>query len=645
MVEVEPTDILDAVRKYSSERSVLDEATSISIDFSLLDIEAIKAVIEKQGGLKSRQGLEIEPSQGEGDDIDIGDKPDNKDEPDKEKKESKNSKNDEKIDYKGKFAMYYARILFLSFLTDSKVISLQEIIDTINDDESNLRIALNLNLEIDILTLFQEHINPFVLSELDYKISNINSLANDSEISPIERASNAMKKFSRLSYSEIVTPESIANKIINALPLNTINDSTLICDIASKQGEFVYAIYKKYGKEIANNFYSIPTSKIAYEFTRKVYNLLQLNLENIESNYTSYDLIEENDLLEDKTIKINNNDMKFDVIVGNPPYQEPTKDTSDNPIYNYFIDKAYKLADKVVLIHPARFLFNAGKTSKKWNQKMLNDKNIKVVYYEQKSFDVFSDTDIKGGIAITYRDKNTNFGKIGVFTSYPELNLIRKKVEDNNNFKPISEIIFLQNKFDLNKLYSHNPNLKTKIGSNGKERRLTSPIFSQIDIFTDEKVNGNDVRIFGLIRNKRVFKWMPKELLDEHPNLNKYKVLVPKANGSGALGEILSTPIICEPNTGFTFSFISFGDFDDINDAKAMLKYLKTKFARTLLGVLKITQDNLPRTWSKVPIQNFTSKSDIDWSKSIEEIDQQLYAKYKLSKEEIEFIDKMIKPM
>ena len=86
MVEVEPTDILDAVRKYSSERSVLDEATSISIDFSLLDIEAIKAVIEKQGGLKSRQGLEIEPSQGEGDDIDIGDKPDNKDEPDKEKK-------------------------------------------------------------------------------------------------------------------------------------------------------------------------------------------------------------------------------------------------------------------------------------------------------------------------------------------------------------------------------------------------------------------------------------------------------------------------------------------------------------------------------------------------------------------------------
>ncbi|MDA0754050.1 MAG: hypothetical protein O3A49_05175 [Candidatus Marinimicrobia bacterium] len=108
---------------------------------------------------------------------------------------------------------------------------------------------------------------------------------------------------------------------------------------------------------------------------------------------------------------------------------------------------------------------------------------------------------------------------------------------------------------------------------------------------------------------------------------------------------MLSTPVICEPNTGFTFSFISFGCFDNKDQANATLKYLKTKFTRTLLGVLKITQDNLPRTWSKVPLQNFSPKSDIDWSKSIQEIDQQLYKKYKLSQEEIIFIESMIKPM
>src|SRR5690606_36993528 len=217
--------------------------------FKLLDIEAIKAVIEKQGGLKSRQGLEIEPSEGEGDDIDTGDEPYNEDEPDNKGKKSKTSKDDEKTDYKGKFAMYYARILFFSFLTDSTVKSLHEIIDAINNDENNKQTATNLNLEVNILSLFQEYINPFVLSELDYKIYNINFLANDTTISPIERASNAMKKFSRLSVSEIVTPEIVTDKMMNSLPADAINESTLLLDIASKQGEFVYATYKKFGKE------------------------------------------------------------------------------------------------------------------------------------------------------------------------------------------------------------------------------------------------------------------------------------------------------------------------------------------------------------------------------------------------------------
>lgn len=76
-----------------------------------------------------------------------------------------------------------------------------------------------------------------------------------------------------------------------------------------------------------------------------------------------------------------------------------------------------------------------------------------------------------------------------------------------------------------------------------------------------------------------------------------------------------------------------------------MLKYIQTKFARTLLGTLKVTQDNPKDTWANVPMQDFTPDSDIDWSKSIPEIDAQLYAKYGLSEEEIAFIESMIKPM
>ena len=75
------------------------------------------------------------------------------------------------------------------------------------------------------------------------------------------------------------------------------------------------------------------------------------------------------------------------------------------------------------------------------------------------------------------------------------------------------------------------------------------------------------------------------------------------------------------------------------------MKYIKTKFSRLLLGTLKVTQDNKKNVWANVPLQNFTSESDLNWNQSIAEIDQQLYKKYKLTPEEIEFIEKMIKPM
>jgi len=341
----------------------------------------------------------------------------------------------------------------------------------------------------------------------------------------------------------------------------------------------------------------------------------------------------------------NNNNMKFNAIVGNPPYQDTNEKTSDTPIYNHFMDISFKISEKVSFITPGRFLFNAGKTPKKWNSKMLEDRHFKVIWYESDSSKVFPNVDIKGGVAVTYRDSSSDFGKIGVFTKYTELSSIAKKVQLSGNFVSLTTIIHLQNKFKLNRLYEDFPEFKKKIGSSGKERRLTSPIFEQIPIFTSSKVNEDDVKVIGLISNKRVYRWIPKKYLDSHPNLEKYKVLVPKANGSGKLGEALSTPIIGAPKLGFTFSFISFGSYENISEATANFNYLKTKFLRALLGVLKVTQDNLPNTWATIPLQDFTINSDIDWTKSISEIDQMLYAKYNLSNDEIEFIEKMIKPM
>lgn len=248
MEQITPSNILDAVRKYSSTRSVFDEATTIAIDYSLLNIPEIKAVIEKQGKIGSRQGLEIEATEDEGTDIEVGDDfndgtettPTGSDENTSTGEEENNIE-----DYKGQFAMYYARILFFAFLTDYQVKSLKEIIDCIKSNVNNSRILSNISLDIEILKLFQKHINPFILRELDYKIYNINSLANDTALDPVVRASNAFKKFGRLSDSEIVTPQNVTEMIINTLPESIYLIVQKFIDIASKQGEFVYAVYKK----------------------------------------------------------------------------------------------------------------------------------------------------------------------------------------------------------------------------------------------------------------------------------------------------------------------------------------------------------------------------------------------------------------
>lgn len=651
MVQVEPTDILNAVRQYSSERSVLDEATSISIDYSLLSIEEIKAVIDRQGKIGSRQGIEIKPSEGDGDDLDTGDKPGSDDTPGKEDKETETSKED-KVDYKGKFAMYYARILFFSFLTNSKVKSLEEIIEAINDEQDNLRIASNLSLETVLLSLFQQHINPFVLSELDYKIQNINSLANDTTILPIERASNAMKKFSRLSDSEIVTPEIITDKIIQTLPEDIISDATLLLDIASKQGEFVYSVYKKFGKKVANNFYSIPTSKIAYEFTRKVYSLLELNIENIESNYTSYDLIEENDLIQDETIKINNNDMKFNAIVGNPPYQQTISDNSKNKslsrqIFPDFIKICVGLNPNYLsLVTPSRWFTGDAqdKSFLRLREFFQENNHIQSIVNIPISNSVFPAVEISGGINYFVYNPNHN-GDIE-FTEY----------YDEENSQTITRPLFEEGlDIILSSGFSHNIISKVK----NEDFKSITAITKGRNAFGILGKNANEFSSSTFQKGYYELRCKHEEIRyvdSNHITKNKeiadrWKVFMSKSNGAAGLltdnneVSILGKPFIGKPKSACTDSLIPIGNFETEFEATALASYIKTKFLRFMVGILKTSQNILQNVYQFVPLQDFTSESDIDWTKSIEEIDQQLYKKYKLNNEEIEFIEKMIKSM
>lgn len=180
------------------------------------------------------------------------------------------------------------------------------------------------------------------------------------------------------------------------------------------------------------------------------------------------------------------------------------------------------------------------------------------------------------------------------------------------------------------------------------DRRIASNAFQKLpDLFTEEKPdNGEEyIQIYGRINNIRCYKWFKRAYLSEPNSFLKYKVILPKANGSGAIGEVLSTPLIGTPLIGFTETFISIGAFDSEAEAANCLKYVKSKFARTLLGVLKITQDNTKEKWAKVPLQDFTAQSDIDWSQTIADIDQQLYRKYGLSEDEIAFIESKVRAM
>ena len=349
------------------------------------------------------------------------------------------------------------------------------------------------------------------------------------------------------------------------------------------------------------------------------------------------------------------NNMKFKAIVGNPPYQIEGESTRKTPIYNLFYDTAFELSPLVTFITPGRFLFKAGQTPMEWMEKMLSDTHFKVVDYFQKSSDVFPTVDIKGGVAIGLRNANKEFGAIGFFSDYPELKSIMAKVFAHPSFQfgQFASLVSSQGIYRFSeKALSEFPRIY-EVQGKGTASKITSNAFenlSEIFVNTEKECKGEGVQIIGRIKGSRETKWVNASYLQPCEYLNYYNVLVPEANGTGAIGEVLSTPVIGVPVIGVpvighTDTFLSIGKFADAQEASACLNYVKTKFARCLLGTLKATQHNPRDTWANVPLQNFTAISDIDWTQSIADIDKQLYRKYKLDEDEIEFIEKMIKPM
>lgn len=279
---------------------------------------------------------------------------------------------------------------------------------------------------------------------------------------------------------------------------------------------------------------------------------------------------------------------------------------------------------------------------------MLNDPHLSVPKFWSIQETVFDDTEIKGGVAISIRNQDEHQEPIGLFTPYPELNSILETVTHRRDFKPMSDIVVTRTAYRFtDKMHEDHPEAMSQL-SKGHPYDMSTNIFERLpQVFFDVKPeDGNDyIRILGRADNARIIKYVRRDYVREVDNLDDYKVFLSKANGTGAYGESLTSPIMGEPGLGNTETFISIGKFATAFESESLCKYIATKFVRSLLGALKTTQDVTPEKWAYVPQQDFNQHSDIDWSLSVGEIDFLLFEKYRLSKDEIAFIEKRVQSM
>ena len=342
--------------------------------------------------------------------------------------------------------------------------------------------------------------------------------------------------------------------------------------------------------------------------------------------------------------KANDNDnMKFNAIVGNPPYQVIDgggTGSSAQAIYNKFVDIARSIKPRYIsMIMPSRWM-TGGKGLDKFRESMLDDKHIRVLHDYMDAHDCFPTVAIEGGICYFMWDKDSQ-GKCD-FISHTNGSVIsteRYLSEDSTD-------VVIRDAGALSIL------AKVK-SSNGNFSALVSPrnLF-KIDVSClKSDYAPSYYKVFGRFDGIRGLKFLKSyETKDERAQkfLGKWKVFVSKADGAaGQLGNpvparIIGKTVLGDPMTICTETFLAIGPFINENEANNVSKYTETKFFRFLVGTRKLknmTQD----TYSFVPLQDFTETSDIDWNKAISVIDQQLYTKYHLTNEEITFIEKMIK--
>lgn len=476
--------------------------------------------------------------------------------------------------------------------------------------------------------------------------------------------------------NQIFTPKKVVKMMINKLEehdasLFTRTDSTFI-DLYMKSGMYITEIVKKLFHNtrkqyksyheclkhiLENQVFGLAPTPILQGITQSY--IFGFDTENMISrkNFIQHDLTPEakQDKAKEKLQELFNlkENMKFDAVVGNPPYQENDgsggQGSSAMPIYQYFVNSAKGIKPRIInLVMPTRW-YAGGKGLDDFRKQMLDDKTIVEIHDFQNPSIIFPSTNIRGGVCSVLWDNNYNnekdlvkvvsygdsladkkelkrklkFDGEDIFIRHIESLEIVKKIKSQKEFTSFQKYVSSRKPFGLDSKFDRTENFHyTKDG-------LKDPI---ICYAKRQKIGYVDNDKFNFDQNR----------------LNSYKVFTSFANNIGTeLNDDNLNTFIGQPKTICTETYIILGDGLDVNQvvAENISKYFKTKFSRFLHGIAKSNQNGTAKTYKFVPLQDFTSNSDIDWSKSISEIDQQLYKKYGLSQEEIDFIERMIKPM
>lgn len=321
-------------------------------------------------------------------------------------------------------------------------------------------------------------------------------------------------------------------------------------------------------------------------------------------------------------------DMKFDVIIGNPPYQlsDGGFGRSASPVYHKFVEQAKKLNPKfLIMIVPARW-FSGGKGLDEFREQMLADTRVREIHDFADATEVFAGVQIKGGICYFKWDKdNQGLCKVSSYAKGRLKSVLERPLLEvgADTFIRYNEAISI-----VEKLRKFNePSIKNIISA-------SKPFGFRTNYFGAEKDFTNAVKLF----QNGGLSYVARESINSNIDMiDKFKVFIPPlGSGSDSFPHpILGRPFLGEPNTACTETYIFIGKFKTEYEAQNLITYLQTKFLRFLVLLNKPAQHATKKVYHFVPIQNFNES----WS------DEKLYAKYGLTQDEIAFIESMIRPM